>query len=302
MKIVQSFWSKPLLDNEGIMLKKETSWYNKRMFYQGLALSATLMHKYHSGNTILVTDVFGKKLLVDYLQLPYDKVIVELDKLNKYNSGLWALGKIYTYSIMNEPFIHIDFDYFLANKFEQSVIEAPLVAYVNDIIKVNNGYGLMLDNYLEKLNVSNKVKRFIHNRYQEAHNAGVLGGTELNIFKELWEIVTDTIARNEILIEQHMNSHRATIAGYNVILEQYFFSCLANESKIDVVCLEKSELINENKALFPATTLKYYPQKNIHLLNNKSSVIEAIFLEQILLVENFDSFLRIDDLIKANII
>lgn len=56
----------------------------------------------------LVTDINGKHLLYDILELPYTNVVTKLDDLNDYNHNLWALGKLYAYKLQQEPFIHVE--------------------------------------------------------------------------------------------------------------------------------------------------------------------------------------------------
>lgn len=54
--------------------------------------------------------------MIDDLKLPYTKVHVVLDELNDYHKNLWAIGKIRTYQLQEEPFIHIDGDVLFGNR------------------------------------------------------------------------------------------------------------------------------------------------------------------------------------------
>lgn len=107
MKIIQSLWSKPSLITGG--------WSEKTFYYMSWALSCLKLKEFYN-SVELFTDKKGKEFLIDRLQLPYDKVNIVLDDLNEFNSRLWALGKIYTYSIQHEPFIHVDGDVYIYGK------------------------------------------------------------------------------------------------------------------------------------------------------------------------------------------
>lgn len=113
MKIVQSFWSKPMLmnDNSDAIFRSNGGWTDRIYFYMSWALSC-LKFKEIYNEIELVTDINGKHLLYDILELPYTNVVTKLDDLNDYNHNLWALGKLYAYKLQQEPFIHVDSDVF----------------------------------------------------------------------------------------------------------------------------------------------------------------------------------------------
>ncbi len=75
-------------------------------------LSCLNLRKFYE-NVELVTDEVGYRYLIEKLKLPYSSVRVELDCINTYPSSLWAIGKLYTYGIQNEPFIHVDGDVYI---------------------------------------------------------------------------------------------------------------------------------------------------------------------------------------------
>lgn len=52
-------------------------------------------------------------MLIDGLGLEFDSVSTELNVLENHDPNWWALGKIYTYRLQTEPFIHIDSDAYL---------------------------------------------------------------------------------------------------------------------------------------------------------------------------------------------
>jgi hypothetical protein len=67
----------------------------------------------HYPNTCLITDSDGAKILVDQLGLQFASVSTVLDDLANEDPAWWSLGKLYAYSLQQEPFVHIDSDVYL---------------------------------------------------------------------------------------------------------------------------------------------------------------------------------------------
>jgi hypothetical protein len=293
MRIVHSFWSKPMLDDEGIYLSNLSygGWVNKQMFYYTYVLSALLVNKHYQGKTTLVTDKFGKKLLIDMLKLPYDEVIVELDYLNNYPKQFWALGKIYTYSLFNEPFIHLDYDFLLSKPFNSEFENADLVAYMDENDRNRQiHYKKCIDQYFVNYTIPQSVEYYIRNHQNIAYNAGVLGGNKVLIFKELWANSKEIINLNLNKIVTDVAQDIISFTMTNVVLEQYLFACIAHEKKINVACLHQNENLLSDESNFwlsennlPKYKAQYYPEQHIHMMgSHKARIDNAIDIERIL--------------------
>jgi hypothetical protein len=297
MKLVHSFWSKPMLDNSGKYLVNIGNWMSKPMFYYAITLSSLLMQRYYKGNTVLVTDEFGKQLLIDKLQLPYDEVIVELDNLNEYDKGLWALGKIYAYALMNTPFIHIDFDFFIAREFDDVVSNSPLISYVSEFQDNRQRfYHSVIDNCFNQLVLPQKLRKFFNQPDRIAYNAAVFGGNRLEIFKELWQLSYETIHQNNDRIN-HLITDSLSSAGFNIIFEQYLFARLAKDYDIPVYCLE-DEIYRQQNPSYSTEVMRDFPMNHIHLISeSKKDKRNALYLEEILKEEGYEHYKRINHLI-----
>jgi hypothetical protein len=299
MQMVHSFWSKPMLDSSGRYLTNYGNWLDKYMFHYAICLSSLLLHKFYKGKTTLITDRFGKKLLIDDLKLPYSEVIVELDCLNSYNTKLWALGKIYSYSIYPKPFIHTDYDFFLGTRFSNDFENSKLVAYMseNSAQFQNKDYQPMLDKYFSKLVLPKYFSHILKEKKRISFNAGVIGGSELPIFKDMWLLTNETIKANKLIIEQSItNSNIAT--GFNLIFEQYLYAHLALENNIDVQCLESEEIQCKNN--FPNSSFTLYPKNHIHMLGAfKQSLPSALFLKEVLKIEGYEYYERVNRLLNT---
>lgn len=106
LRAIWSFWSKP--HSAG----RCHAWPSE--FHHGLAWSLSVQAaNRHYPDTWLFTDDDGARLLVDRLQLPFAHVRTDLNALEKHDPDWWALGKLWTYRLQVEPFVHIDCDVFL---------------------------------------------------------------------------------------------------------------------------------------------------------------------------------------------
>lgn len=229
MIAVYSFYSKPYL------LKKTLGWARPGSMFKSLIISHSLAKK-HFGKTHLVTDDFGKYILIDILKMDFDIVTTDLNSLN-YSPDFWMIGKIKAYQIQTSPFIHIDGDAFLwekpsdeilkSNIFTQSIeefdrnIENP-TCYTKPVKFIENANWLP-ESFFKILNTSDT---------QYAANTGIYGINDLSInIKFTSDVFTflDIIDNKEFLINS-----KDMYQGLNTVIEQYFLmnNCLYYDTNI----------------------------------------------------------------------
>lgn len=230
-KIVQSFWSKPCLQNrhDG----NHGGWVDKKYHYFSWAFSALQLSTFYD-DLELVTDRWGKTLLIDHLALPYTTVKVELDRLAPYPAAFWALGKIYAYSIQEHPFIHIDSDAYIWQRFEPRLETAPLMTQSKEF------------DFPQLYEVAQKIEQafpylpacYKHERKHaptiQAYNAGIIGGHDLAFFKEYTTEVFRFVDHNRNHIHHIPEQDFGVV---NVLYEQFLLHCLAKEKGTPVTCL-----------------------------------------------------------------
>ena len=103
MKIIQTYWTKPMFHtSEELYNRIKGGWPAMHYALSAMAYSCLSIKKYYP-DIELVTDSFGMELLIDVLDLPYKNVNLALDKFD-VNLNLWALAKVYSYSLQEEPF------------------------------------------------------------------------------------------------------------------------------------------------------------------------------------------------------
>jgi len=225
MRIVQSFWSKPFHKKENVETydRARGGWLFEKIYFMSTALSCLNLKKFYNDIT-LVTDEFGKHLLIDVLQLPYSNVIVELDKLNHYHEGLWALGKIYAYSIQNTPFLHVDNDVFIWKPFDEALLSKDVI--LQNFERNVDYYQAICHQVKEnKFVVPPEMKQYVESNgviaSYSAVNAGILGGNNISFIKDYTRMAFELIDMNYRMLP------KININRFNVFYEQSLFYCLA---------------------------------------------------------------------------
>jgi hypothetical protein len=106
MKAVWSFWTKPY------SLTGRGRWYSDFHHWLAWGLSLYAARRFYP-ETCLITDDAGARVLIDELQLPFEQVTTELNRIHDQDPEWWALGKLEAYRLQAEPFVHLDPDVFL---------------------------------------------------------------------------------------------------------------------------------------------------------------------------------------------
>jgi len=232
MKIIQTFWTGTIeknnpLDSKGGWLSPEYNWMS-------WALSCLQLKKIF-GEVELFTDALGKEILIDMLRLPYSKVSVVLDGvLNGLPPEVWSLSKLHTYSLQEEPFLHFDGDLFLWQPIPDAVLGS-------EVIVQNKELDLALYRFtLDQINSQFTsipyfcAAAFYHEKPIVSINAGIIGGHNLALFKQLREAAFEFICSNK----DHL--YKIKTDNLNFIIEQYFLACLADASQIPVTYVSEN--------------------------------------------------------------
>jgi hypothetical protein len=188
--------------------KKEDLEYIVKM----AALSNFFAQK-HGYSTCLFVDEKSEKLFknikYDNIQI-FDQKIVQ--HLPKY---IWSSGKILASTMINEPFIHIDFDLFLIenNLFQNKDF---FCAFSEPFVVINKK---ILFEISRKLDKKNSVNRFL------SLNCAVMGGKSVEIIKNTGtEIIEFILANKNLLDNYNVLSNSSWMLA--VIFEQMFFTNL----------------------------------------------------------------------------
>lgn len=191
-------------------------------------------------NVELFANSRAAELLIDILDLPYSKVNITHDNLKLANDNLWALPKVFTYSLQGEPFVHIDGDVFLFDQLPKALIKSELIA--QNIEEATDYYMSTQKELMAEFTyfppcVQNDFFSLVPIR---AVNAGILGVNNISFIKEYTSLAFEYIARNL----KHLSSIQ--VDRFNVFFEQHLFYSLAKEKNILIGVLF-DDVINDNE-------------------------------------------------------
>lgn len=228
MNIIMSLWTKPCVGG------KAHGYSSIECMIDSIILSANVIKRHYS-EVHFYTDKQGYDWIEPYLnKLPFTKIEVCLDEINWLDDRYWSLGKMYVYSLQKEPFIHIDNDVFVWEKFNEQLLDSDFlfqeIETFNDSIWdfYNKGlkiYGLAIPKEIEVLD--------------SAFNCGVFGcltKEALDLIPIYYKTGFNFVKRTKIIpnIEKESMSNRWLAS---VIIEQVFIYSLvlANNLKFNTL-------------------------------------------------------------------
>ena len=206
-------------------------WAAPEYHLMGWALSCLQFQKIYGGVTLFANSK-AAHLLIDHLQLPYTEVNLALDKLTLIHPDLWALPKIYTYSLQEQPFLHIDGDVFLFSPLNSDLFKGELIAQ-NVEVATENYY---LRTQKELIQNFSFFPACVKEDFESgipinAVNAGILGGHNIKFFRDYAALAFDYVNKNS----KEMNL--INVNNFNVFLEQHLFYSFSKEKGIPVSVL-----------------------------------------------------------------
>lgn len=295
MKIVQSLWSKPSLEKDLINNDSRSlgGWLKRKYYYMSWALSCLRLREYYS-SVELVTDHYGKTLLIDRLKLPYSNVVVVLNQLDHYSPYLWTIGKIYTYSIQKEPFIHVDNDVFIWAKFESELETAFIIA--QNIEDNNLYYQGVLDTMVKDFVMPEAIRNHISSNLDNilVSNTGIVGGNRVDFFKRYAELAFEIINSNLTSL------YKVNIGAFSIAVEQYLFYFLAQDENMSITYLINESINYESDARLLKFHEVPYKTKYIHPVSSfKKNTYICENVEARLKIEYPEYYYRIYNLINT---
>lgn len=224
MKIIQSYWSKPAQSSDMVEGRANGGWLAPEYHYMSMALSCLLLRR-HYADVELITDTAGKELLIDRLDLPFTKVCVALDALDAYPPSMWAVAKLYAYSLQQEPFLHVDGDVFT---WQPLTAARPELIVQSPELEHDGIYRAALLDLITRYDFLPECLRHSINRYSTlpSINAGVLGGCDIPFLQRYAHEALTFIQRNLAALARDEKA-----ATYNVVIEQLLFWHLAKQDQ-----------------------------------------------------------------------
>ena len=224
MNIIQTFY----VNADKDLFRASFGWAAPEYHMMGWALSCLQLNEIY-GNITLFANSQAAHLLIDTLKLPYSKVHLTLNKLTLPHPDLWALPKIYTYSLQEQPFLHIDGDVFLFEPFNPNLLNGELIAQ-NVEVATEKHYMHAQKELMRNLTYfPTCIKKDFESKDPIlACNAGIIGGNNVLFFRDYTTLAFDYIFKN-------IDSFKYINKGiFNVFFEQHLFYALAKEKDITI--------------------------------------------------------------------
>jgi hypothetical protein len=258
VKVVQTLYSY----NEADLLTNNFGWISPQYHLMSWALSCLQLTKYYQ-QVSLYADKISADMLINVLGLPYHNVHITDDDFTMPHESLWALPKIHTYSLQSESFLHVDGDVFIFQAFQEHLSRSELIAQ-NQEEATAEYYTATQKQLLANFTYFPEcVKRDFEKPIPiTMANAGILGGSSIDFFKEYYAQTLEYINRNVENLSS-INTDR-----FNVFFEQHLFYCLAKEKGIPISFFF-TDVVNDNEykklAEFHETPCS---KKYLHLLGH----------------------------------
>lgn len=200
--------------------------FKNDLYYFGL--SSNLLRQ-HFPKIKLICNEIARYFIIEKLKIPFDQVDLSVQHLE--NHHIWAAGKLKSYSIQNEPFIHIDHDAFVYERFPYRILNAQLVAQNAETFFRNDIKFWLTQYYFPERLFSYKdilpepvIKIIREKNIYNPYNMGVFGGTDIEFIKKYADASLTTM--NKVNWKEDKIFRDGTDAS--VILEQFFFGCFVD--------------------------------------------------------------------------
>ena len=218
MKAIMSLWSVPIFSG------KTNPWFSSKDMWNSWILSSHLA-KQHYNELELITDDYGKSILIDKLNLPFTNVSTELQKYNDFKYVIWSFGKTIAYSLQTSPFIHLDFDVYLWQPLPERLHSANIVAQNPEwVLPKDENFPYKVPQFFENVKwVTPTMRIFDHLDLFQVPCCGIFGGTNLDIIQDY--------CRQAKLIVTHSDNAAAMkmewfSTGFSCMCEQYLIGAV----------------------------------------------------------------------------
>jgi hypothetical protein len=255
-KAVWTFWTKPKMND------KSLPWGTDKHFLLSWVLSFESAKRFYP-QTVLITDDAGADLLINKLKLSFTEVSTCLEDLKEEDTRFWMLGKLYSYRMQQEPFVHLDYDVYLWKRLPLRLDQAPVFAQ-NPEPLINGD--TIFDDHIYRTGlfkslvfsanglIPKEMTWYLRMEgFQYAASAGILGGNHISFLHHFADSALSLIQSpsNKPIWEYMYNQYNPTTSiTPNLLVEQYFLSACIEYHKgraespffdIDLAFLFKSQ-------------------------------------------------------------
>ena len=236
MKIIQTYWNAKGEDFDHV----KCGWLTPETHWMAWALSCTLLRRFYNDVELYTTEKDAE--IFKKFNIPYTKIHTSLDCdfIKNLEPSMWAYAKIYTYSLQEEPFLHVDGDVFIWEAFDKSLFSGDIcVQNVEENLKV---YHKSIETLLNTEGAFIPEWIYTNKDYPMAYNMGIFGSNNIPFVKEYCKIAFEYYKKNKSLFSQ---MHK-TDPNVNLLPEQYLLYAI-KENKLITQRMLIADTINKDR-------------------------------------------------------
>ena len=262
LKALYTFWSKPLIENIS-RCKSERNF--ALMFVYSMLWSSKWFEKVEMN-----TDNYGFNI---FKHFESDKIKVNntLNQFEQLDSYLfWAYPKIYSLTLQNEPFVHLDGDIFIFRELPRDLFSSDFAFQNLESTYYQRTYSKLIEYYDN--NYQSKSLDW-NNNLRSAVNCGIMYFKDPNLarifhdncYKHFISINKDFLLKLKNELENIIKINYIT---YPLLFEQYYLNCFINSfgDKKTNYLLSQEQIEKEEKG---EVTIQGF----IHLIEDKNNPI-----------------------------
>ena len=266
-------------------LQMDSHHHQDKFFYQ-MTLLSILAAKKSFGNIHLYTNEEGKKHFEKF-NFPYDSISTELEGIDVERGG-FAIGKIKTYTLQEEPYIHIDHDTFLfegrhlpeSYRFYFGFTDMQMPFNMKTWLAANETYFETYNNFSDLFDET----FFEYTNFDIIPNASIFGGSDFKTITSIYKILLELYFDNK----ERFNDRRHSSA----LLEQFLFFPMGELLFEDIQC--RGRWIQDNSYIWSQSVPLIIDRGKVKIHGNDFMDIENDKIEKFgYKTECYDSKIRI---------
>lgn len=260
MKALYTFWSKPLRENIS-RCKSETNF--ALMFIYSMLWSSKWFNKVEMN-----TDNYGYNIFKHFEsdKIKINNTLNEFEKLDSYL--FWAYPKIYSLTLQDESFVHLDGDIFIFRRLSQELFSGDFAFQNLETTYYQRTYSDLVNHYndfcLDKpIEWNGNLKSAVNCGIMYFKNPDLAKKFHDNCYKYFINLDHDFLFKLKNKLE---NIIKITYITYPLLYEQYYLNCFINFYKNYKTnyLLSKEQIAREEKG---ELTIQGY----VHLIEDKNN-------------------------------
>lgn len=201
----------------------------------------------------LVTDNAGADTFKNMGFTSIDTVLENIPNHKEIKNHIWCYGKLYGINYIankNEPFFHLDYDFFLLDKIPNDILSAEVVFQSKE--------DALLEFYNKNFFIQNCKNKYLNknldfNNLNYAYNCGIVGGQNYTFFKKYTEFsmkMIQDLENKDFWFTNYKKFPNFFEFTKSILAEQYYAALYAEEMNISPTFFWDTTNYKPSKAIF----------------------------------------------------